>query len=300
MLPATKINEWWCCADDNHEILGRRLEERVGSEFTFSCKRFVDFEAISRRAAGGYPVQYKKVECIINILATKLTQSFIENKKEEWFIWSDVDVQPLGSLKDLRSVLEAQIENNSDSIDLFTQREFDDCGINLGFLLIRFRPTALDLFLSFAHDMTQCKGMLDQKLFNQILLNNKFESQQKVRRLPSIIWASSNAQSRPLLQNLVLHHANFIPSSEWASDSKDPQPKLNQLDFIASISSTKRHHSTSHNYDCKQDSDQEKAFFTFLNEICQDPTLSAYRDRHFPFDIRSQQWPALLLLWGEE
>lgn len=172
------------------------------------------------RAAGGLVVQQFKIECILRALD--------EGPEDSYFVWSDADVQPVSSLEDIRSSIELQIR--ATGMNVYVQREFEDCGVNVGFLVLRRTPATKALFRQLSTRMTQARA-LDQKVLNAMLLSGEASG---VARLPSIFWASSNAAPQTRLCNLVLHHANYIHGTD-RGDSRDPKPKLDQLNAVAAF-----------------------------------------------------------------
>lgn len=245
--------EWFLCTDRHHEPLARRLEALVSPSFRVRVFRVEDLGGAPGRAAGGFAVQDFKLECILRAL---------EESEATWVVWSDADVQPLVAPQDLR----ARILEHLGSADVYAQREFEDCGLNVGFLVLR-NPEARDVVWRLRERMRVTRG-LDQKVLNGLVLSGQVD----VGRLPNAFWASSNAMARPALEDLVLHHANFVLLDE-RGDSRDPRPKLAQLDAVAAM----------------RRGDDTAAWRSLLDRICADASLAKYRDRHFPETAR-RQW----------
>ena len=249
--------EWHARSDGNHWPLAERLRASLGGTPLFDARiaRVDDLNGLPGRAAGGKPVQRFKLRELMRIAA----------EASRPFVWSDVDVQPLGSLQRLHGAITDALRTDD---DLYVQREFEDCGCNVGFLIVRPSPR-LDAFLeTWLHDL-ESTNTLDQKLLNRYLLDGAASI--TVRRLPSIFWASSAAA--PLLHELVLHHANFVIDTQ-RRPSSDPAPKLAQLDAVRR---------------CFNEKDAA-AFGTLAGLIAGDASLAKYRERHFP---DPEAWEAL-------
>lgn len=196
----------------HHESLASRLVASIECFFEPVVFREDDFGGIPGRAAGGLVVQQFKIDCILKALD--------ELKGNEYMVWSDADVQPF-SVETLRRRIEEVVGSGEDA---YAQREFEECGVNVGFLILK--KSARSLFENLKNEMTRTKA-LDQKVLNRMILAGTA----RVSRLPSIFWASSNAAAKPNLQDLVLHHANFVLAKDHR-DSRDPRPKLDQLDTV--------------------------------------------------------------------
>jgi hypothetical protein len=248
---------WHARSDGNHWPLAERLRASLDGTALFDARiaRVDDLNGLPGRAAGGKPVQRFKLRELARIASEASTP----------FVWSDVDVQPLGSLQRLHDAITDALRTDD---DLYVQREFADCGCNVGFLIVRPSPR-LDAFLeNWLRDL-EASNTLDQKILNRYLLDDAVSV--KVRRLPTTFWASSSAP--PLLHELVLHHANFVIDNE-RRPSSDPAPKLAQLDAVRR---------------CFDEKDAA-AFGTLAGSIAGDASLAKYRERHFP---DPEAWAAL-------
>ena len=250
---------WHARSDGNHWPLAERLRASLDDPALFDARveRVNDLQGLPGRAAGGTPVQRFKLQTLAKIAADATAP----------FVWSDVDVQPLGSLKKLRAAIDAALGTDA---DLLVQREFADCGCNVGFLLVR-PSRRLDAFLETWLGDLEATNTLDQNLLNRYLLNG--EALIRVRRLPEVFWASS--ASPPPLTELVLHHANFVVDTE-RRPSSDPTPKLAQLDLVER---------------CFRE-DDAGAWAALAASIAADPSLAKYRERHFPA-AQAGAWAAL-------
>ena len=247
---------WHASSDGNHWPLAERLRASLDSElFDARITRVDDLNGLPGRAAGGKPVQRFKLRELRRIASEASTP----------FVWSDVDVQPLGSLRRLHDAIHDALRTDA---DLFVQREFADCGCNVGFLIVRPSPR-LDAFLEKWLRDLESTNTLDQKILNRYLLSN--EASISVKRLPTRFWASSAAP--PPLAELVLHHANFVIDVQ-RRPSSDPSPKLAQLDAVRRCF----------------DEDDVDAFDTLASSIAADASLAKYRERHFP---DPEAWAAL-------
>ena len=249
--------EWHARSDGNHWPLAERLRASLGGTPLFDARiaRVDDLNGLPGRAAGGKPVQRFKLRELMRIASEASTP----------FVWSDVDVQPLGSLQRLHGAITDALRTDD---DLYVQREFEDCGCNVGFLIVRPSPQLNTFLENWLRDFEET-NTLDQKILNRYLLAN--EASISVRRLPTTFWASSAAP--PSLSELVLHHANFVIDTE-RRPSSDPSPKLAQLDSVKRCF----------------DEDDGDAFDTLSMTIAGDPSLAKYRERHFP---DPEAWAAL-------
>ncbi|KAJ8600418.1 hypothetical protein CTAYLR_001467 [Chrysophaeum taylorii] len=254
--------QWYLACDRNHQVLAARLEAALedddSSLFEPRVFRVEDLRGLPGRAAGGLAVQDFKLACIDRALG--------ENPEGSYIVWSDADVQPLAPLSELRAAIERE---SATQMDVYAQREFEDVGVNVGFLVLRVTETTRTLFAKVRRTMTETRA-LDQKVLNRMLV----AGEATVARLPSSFWASSNATARPTLDSLVLHHANFVPG-DARSDARDPTPKLDQLDAVAAM----------------RRANNAPVWDAFLDRLATDPTLHQYRDRHFPLVDRPR--------WGD-
>ena len=163
--------EWHARSDGNHWPLAERLRASLASElFDARVARVDDLNGLPGRAAGGKPVQRFKLRELIRIAAEASTP----------FVWSDVDVQPLGSLQRLHDAITDALRTDD---DLYVQREFADCGCNVGFLIVRPSPQLNTFLENWLRDL-EATNTLDQKLLNRYLLDGAASI--TVRRLPSI------------------------------------------------------------------------------------------------------------------
>lgn len=256
---------WYCCSDGNHAVLADRLAASLAgaeSHFAFECARVGDLEGLPGRAAGGPPVMDFKLGELARLNACSAAP----------FVWSDVDVQLLASPASARASLDAALDAHP-SADLIVQREFDDAGCNVGFLVARPSPR-LGAFLADWRDEARRTKRLDQKVLNARLLRG--DCPIAVARFPSAVWASSNVLGAPpALDALVLHHANFVASTD-RRPSSDPGPKLAQLDAVRAL----------------RGSGDAEGFAALVDTLRRDASLAAYRGRHFP-DADVAAWAPL-------
>ena len=89
--------EWHARSDGNHWPLAERLRTSLDGTTLFDARvaRVDDLNGLPGRAAGGKPVQRFKLQELARIASEASTP----------FVWSDVDVQPLGSLQRLHDAL---------------------------------------------------------------------------------------------------------------------------------------------------------------------------------------------------
>ena len=248
---------WFCCSDGNHWPLAERLVAQLGGEaspFAPSCRRVEDLGGLPGRAAGGLPVQDFKLRELERLCGAA---------RCPFFVWSDVDVQPLGPLDALRAAAAAAVRD----ADLACQREFADAGLNVGFLVVRLSPRLAAFLRAWREEMAATKR-LDQKVLNQIVLRGG--APVRIARLDAAVWASSNAAPPPLGE-LLLHHANFTLDVE-RRPSSDPTPKLAQLDLVRGLRVRAD----------AGDSDAVAEWDAWISRIRSDASLDRYRARHFP------------------
>merc|ERR1719399_2436805 len=94
-----------------------------GNSFELKEDFLEDLGVMKNRAGGGIPTYLYK--------AQKITEALASVAENEIFVFSDVDVQFFGEVEEVvRSVM-------SDGADLILQREFEDIGVNIGFMAMR-------------------------------------------------------------------------------------------------------------------------------------------------------------------
>ena len=153
--------EWHARSDGNHWPLAERLRANLDGTALFDARiaRVDDLNGLPGRAAGGKPVQRFKLRELMRVAS----------EASRPFVWSDVDVQPLGSLQRLHDAINEALRTDD---DLYVQREFADCGCNVGFFIVRPSPR-LDAFLeNWLRDL-EASNTLDQKILNRYLLANE-------------------------------------------------------------------------------------------------------------------------------
>eukprot|EP00808_Paulinella_micropora_P020278 g73252.t1 len=294
------------CFDNNHRPLRDQFVASLDCQGHNPCfelrETFVqDFGAHPTRAAGGFRVQAFKLELVLrtlDALLEKLKSPPVPGQSAgsplaQYFVFSDVDIQCLGCPRRLYGALGTAINTFAGGTslpDVLFQREFETAGVNVGFILIRAAPAVRQLFQA-VHEEVCRHHRMDQKVMNRVLLKSGAQHL-RAGRLPSTFWASSNCgnvagqqppqplqparaqPSLPQLADLVLHHANFIKSSELTVSS-DPQPKLRQLQLVRTMHDLQRS-------DKGQKVLQEEAWRSFCQSLAADPTLHRYAEQHFP------------------
>ena len=143
--------EWHARSDGHHWPLAERLRASLDDETLFDARiaRVDDLNGLPGRAAGGTPVQRFKLRELMRIAA----------EASRPFVWSDVDVQPLGSLQRLHDAITDALRTDD---DLYVQREFEDCGCNVGFLIVRPSPQLNTFLETWLRDLEETNA-LDQK-----------------------------------------------------------------------------------------------------------------------------------------
>ena len=269
---------WFCCSDGNHWPLAERLVAQLDAEaspFAVSCRRVDDLGGLPGRAAGGLPVQDFKLGELERICG--------EADDGRAVVWSDVDVQVLGPLPDLRRAIDSAVASRRGA-DLFCQREFRDAGLNVGFLVLVPSPRLRGFLRRWRDEMRQTRR-LDQKVLNHVLLRGG--DGVTIARLSGAFWASSNAAPPPL-RSLVLHHANFT-LDEARRPSSDPTPKVAQLDLVRGLRARAD----------DGDAAAEADWGAWVGRIRADASLARYRERHFPA-ADQPAWAALDSSGAEE
>ena len=192
---------WYFCSDINHRILGDRLAaalDVVDSPFESRHITVDDMQAVPSRAAGGVPVMDFKLHCLLNTCLGGHEAAAVKGgagvSEGEHFIWSDVDVQPAAPLRQLHAALQRLAQQDDGAVDVFAQREFQQTGLNVGFMLLRKSPATRKLLQAVRCEMARTGG-LDQNVLNRMVLAGDTHGA-VVRRFPSAIWASSNAAVR--------------------------------------------------------------------------------------------------------
>eukprot|EP00811_Abedinium_folium_P002565 NODE_12356_length_1229_cov_5.227768.p1 GENE.NODE_12356_length_1229_cov_5.227768~~NODE_12356_length_1229_cov_5.227768.p1 ORF type:complete len:268 (-),score=63.52 NODE_12356_length_1229_cov_5.227768:204-1007(-) len=250
------------------------------------------------RAAGGYPVQDFKLGCILRALD--------EVPQGSLLVWTDVDVQSLVTAPALRRAIEAAmsaaetpevvpadagsgVAGDSSAATPFPahvlfQREFADCGVNVGFMVLRAAPPTCALVRKGRELMAKTRA-LDQKVFNRMLVDGTAfrECGARCARLPLAFWSSSScfgaAKPRPPLRDLCLHHANFV-SERGAGGATDPAPKLAQLSLVAGLH--RNFHVAAATGDSSTAKEAEERWAQLCDSIADDVSIARYRERHFP------------------
>ena len=149
---------WYFCSDHNHLPLAQQLLDELESGDSPFEPRFIradNLGGLPGRAAGGLPVQDFKLRCILETCLAQVEPG-------EYFVWSDVDVQPTAPLQAVRDALESLARADA-GIDVHVQREFEDFGCNVGFMLVRSGAAARRLFERVGEEMRRSKR-LDQKV----------------------------------------------------------------------------------------------------------------------------------------
>ncbi|CAK9096145.1 Sulfate transporter 4.1 [Durusdinium trenchii] len=151
-------------------------------------------------------------------------------------------------------------------VDMIFQKEFEDLGVNIGFMAIRNTPASRG-FWEYVHSEISRTQALDQRVVNNSLYSGHAAEEFGLRwdRWPSEIWASSMAFSGPLPEGLLVHHANFLLEK---APSADPGPKLEQLKLLQAQTPTASPATLA-------------AWSTFLAAAREAPAMHDYRSRHF-------------------
>eukprot|EP00929_Paragymnodinium_shiwhaense_P024210 TRINITY_DN14972_c0_g1_i1.p1 TRINITY_DN14972_c0_g1~~TRINITY_DN14972_c0_g1_i1.p1 ORF type:complete len:315 (-),score=83.09 TRINITY_DN14972_c0_g1_i1:107-1051(-) len=222
-----------------------------------------DLQALKNRAGGGMPTYLYK--------AAKICKALAEVEQDEVFLFTDVDVQFFGPIKPIAD------ECMKSGVDMVLQREFDDIGVNIGFMLMRSSQGLRD-FWEHAYGEIQRTQALDQRVVNNMLYSGfaaeKFGLRWDV--WPSCVWASSTAFSGPLPEPLVVHHANFLVERAAAAD---PGPKLEQLRLLREA--------------VRGCAESKRKWEDYMAAVPTVPAMLDYRDRHFGSRRPGPEWTTL-------
>lgn len=229
------------------------------------CEDFLDDLGGNNRAGGGLPTYLYK--------SSKINKALEEVAEGEVFLFVDVDIQ---FLKPVRHIVD---ECMASGVDLLFQKEFEDIGVNIGFMAMR-NTEACRAFWKYVHGeivRTQC---LDQRVVNNSLYSGHAAKEFGLRhdRWPSCIWASSMAFSGPLPENPLIHHANFLVEKATAGDCR---PKLEQLKQLQTLIRSGK--------DVASDED----WSTFITASRESPAMLDYRARHFGARRPGPEWSTL-------
>merc|ERR1719414_2516431 len=159
-------------------------------------------------------------------------------------------------------------------MDLVLQKEFEDIGVNIGFVAMRSCP-ATAAFWKHVHSEIERTKALDQRVVNNTLYSGMARREFGLLwgRFPAQLWASSMAGLGEMPEGLVLHHANFTIER---SKSFDPSLKLDQMSMVAAYA--------------KGDRD---GLLHWLNLVRSDKSMADYRDRHFGARRPGPEWAEL-------
>eukprot|EP00434_Breviolum_minutum_P038154 symbB.v1.2.033836.t2/scaffold4260.1/size42279/1 len=191
--------------------------------------------------------------------------------KDEVFLFTDVDVQYFQPIHQIVTDCMAS------GADIIFQKEFEDIGVNIGFMAIR-NTMACHGFWDYVHAEISRTQALDQRVVNNSLYSGHAAGEFGLRwdRWPSEIWASSMAFSGPLPQSVAVHHANFLIDK---APSADPRPKLEQLKHLAR--------------ELKALKEQETPWTAFMDAARGCQAMLDYRSRHFGERRPGPEWSTL-------
>mmetsp|Transcript_33919 Transcript_33919/g.90946 ORF Transcript_33919/g.90946 Transcript_33919/m.90946 type:complete len:282 (+) Transcript_33919:49-894(+) len=218
-----------------------------------------DLGVMKNRAGGGVPTYLYK--------AQKIKDALDAVEDGEVFLFCDVDIQFFAPVREV-------VEKCMEGVDLVLQREFEDIGVNIGFLAIRNTPASHAFWAHIHSEIERLKG-LDQRI-----VNNTLYSQQATQdfgllwgRFPPEVWASSMAFSGKMPERLLIHHANFTIERPKASD---PSVKLAQMDMVR-----------------KYTEGDEAELLDFVQLVVTNEAMIDYRDRQFGSRRPGPEWALL-------
>lgn len=224
------------------------------------CEDFQeDLGVMMNRAGGGIPTYLYK--------AQKIKDALSAVEEGQVFLFSDVDLQFFAPVQSI-------VEESVRGVDLVLQREFEDIGVNIGFVAVR-NTAATRAFWEHVHSEIDRTKALDQRVVNNTLYSGLAKEKFGLEwgRFPPEVWASSMSHSGQLPARIVLHHANFTIQR---SRSFDPSVKLGQMADVRSYvqGDTAR-------------------LLAWVEEVQRDRSMLDYRDRHFGARRPGPEWKIL-------
>jgi len=212
------------------------------------------------RAGGGIPTYLYK--------AQKIKDALDATEEGEVFLFTDVDIQFIGPCRD--TILESAA-----GVDLVLQMEFEDIGVNIGFVAVRNSP-ASRAFWQHVHAEIVRTQALDQRVVNNALYSGFAERDFGLAwaRFPAEIWASSQAFFGAPPPNLAVHHANFTLER---APSADPSLKLEQMAMVSSYAA----------------GGERQPLLDFVEATLANQSMLDYRDRHFGARRPGPEWSTL-------
>jgi len=223
-----------------------------------------DLKTMKLRAGGGLPTYLYK--------SAKILQAFEHVADGEVFLFMDVDIQ---FLKPVYSTMAQCLKSG---VDMILQKEFEDIGVNIGFMGIR-NTSACRAFWNYVHAEISRTQALDQRVVNNALYSGFAANEWGLTwdRWPTSIWASSMAYSGPLPTPLLVHHANFLLERAAAAD---PQPKCVQLRCLRDVTVHKSE-------------EAQLEWARFMSAVPTNEAMLDYRDRHFGARRPGPVWTTL-------
>lgn len=227
-----------------------------GNDFELKEDFLEDLGVMKNRAGGGIPTYLYK--------AQKIREALASVSENEVFVFSDVDVQFFGR------IVQTMTDVMEHGADLVLQREFEDIGVNIGFMAMRNTEATRGFWEHVYTEIKRLQG-LDQRIVNNLLYSGQAASLFGLRwdRFPLEIWASSMAYSGRVPEGILVHHVNFTVEKPTASN---PCVKLAQMREL-------------------RKGGEEQAAFAAITQA--DTTMNDYRDRHFGARRPGPEWVVL-------
>lgn len=251
------------------------LEESGNGGLVLEEDFIEDLGVTKNRAGGGMPTYLYK--------STKIREALQKVDEGEIFIFCDVDIQFF------RPVEALVLECMGDSVDLVLQREFEDIGVNIGFMGMRNTAACRAYWDAVNVEIKETQGF-DQRAANNVLYSGEAEGRFGLRwdRFPMKVWCSALAYpSGTLPEGIVIHHANYVIEYLQASN---PASKIAQ--FAVLRDALLAHGPVSEDWRTS-DEPSAQALRTLLADIAATDMMSDYRDKHFGARRPGREWCTL-------
>lgn len=187
------MNIYYFC-DQTFLKMKENFVETMKDEFIHN---FIFLEKIhlDKNAPGsGVFIWTYKTEMIIKAIKEHLLDN-------EIIVISDVDIQ---FFKPVIPTINEYMQN----VDMSFQKEWENSGVNIGFMAIRCNKDTLKFWETVYNDLIVSKHW-DQGIVNHLLYKTKYDI--KWNTFPPTIWTWTQGN---LKKDIILHHANSASSQE--------------------------------------------------------------------------------------